>query len=641
MGIRETFAALRLVRSPHVAPALLTALDADGHASLQAHVVKALLSERDDNAHRAILYRYNELPELAQVAVRNGAQALRNVIREAAADGTDDVRDVALMLLEANLPTENAELLAEFLADQRRDFAQRAEQSLRKILDTFYSEREAAEEAAAEAEGKGVSYDAPNVRRRAQVQDRQRLLFRAMKIATETLQIHAGVWVLEACLKIGGECRALVTEALRTEREQRAPGPVEKFLAQDDSATVLEYLLDRVCDHRAEIRAAALRALSVKRGAELNTNLAYLLDDRIDDDRLRKVLTACGGVPFLTAMEGFADRYSPNVLRRLLREAQRLPVEERERADMLGAFTDTRESELAHGCVNALRAMPADIAAPVLLRLCHSHKRAIALAAFNSLVEDGHPRAMKAAAALLDSEWDDLRESAARYIATRAFKRYVNSFDRMSEAERRKSAEALRHVDETVIAELQQQISDADPAVRLRALRLLDLTSNVSRARDHVLQLMRDPDARVRATVVQLLSSLRSGPAVEAIGGLLNDPDTRVRANAIEAIESLNERSLARALVPFLKDDNNRIRANAAKALYTMGVHESAGIMRGMLDHEQPLMRMSAVWAIRETRPPGGEEWLRERLEVEQDAGIIQRIEFALMRMAATERAAC
>jgi hypothetical protein len=61
----------------------------------------------------------------------------------------------------------------------------------------------------------------------------------------------------------------------------------------------------------------------------------------------------------------------------------------------------------------------------------------------------------------------------------------------------------------------------------------------------------------------------------------------------------------------------------------------------GMLDHEQPLMRMSAVWAIRETRPPGGEEWLRERLEVEQDAGIIQRIEFALMRMAATERAAC
>jgi len=629
MGVQSTFTALRRVRSRHVAPALLASLDADGYDALRVAAVRMLASTRDESAHRALLYRYDELPQDAQAAIRAAASALRSVIREALKDG-DEIRGTALSILETSQTYDIADLLAEYLADDKTEYADRAEEALRRIVGRFLSEREEATEPEYGPEGEEIPVDTRKLRQRAKVSEHARLLFRAMTVATEMLPQNNRTWVVEACLDIGGECRALLNEALRIERERREPGPVEKHLSENNGVRALEYLMDRLVDHRAEIRTVAQRALSSKRGPEVNTNLAWVLEERVSDERLHRIVNIWDGIPFMDVIDGCADRYSAKVLNRLLRETQRAIHEPALKARVLGVLAEGRDRDLHKECLTALESMPEDATGPVFERLARARRHDLAMHALRVLIERNHPGVLKVAAGLLDAPWADVREEAARFIATRAYKRYLDGFDKMTEEQRRAGGAGLRHVDDTVIEDLQRQISAAEPEVRLRALRLLNLTSNVKRLSDSVLQLMRDPDARVRATVVGMLGDMRSGEAVKAIGKLLDDPDDRVRANAIEAIEALGERSLARALVPFLKDDNNRIRANAAKALFSLGVDEAAEIMRAMLAHENPLMRMSAAWAIRETNPAGGREWLTARLRDEADDAVRQRIETAL-----------
>jgi HEAT repeat protein len=632
MSILETFSALRRVRSPRVIPALLAALDAEGHDSLRTHAVRMLAASRDESAHRALLYRYTELPVEAQAAVRSAAHTLRGVIREALQDRAA-IREVALRILEDNRACEIADLLAEFLSDERHDLANRAETALKSIVAAFLAERAEADEPLLGPDGEPRRDDTRKLRHRAKILEQGRLLFRAMAVATERLPESGRGWIVEACLQVGGECRTLLNEALRVERERREPGPVEHYLSQDSGVRTLEYLLDRLVDHRAEIRAVAARALGCKRGAEVNANLAWVLDERVPEERLYRILNIWDGVPFLDVMDGHADRYASRVVRRILGLLERIRIEDADKARVFAVLAEHPDREIQAACLTALQGLPAARTGQAFLRLARGKRGDAALQAFQTLVRRNHSGTLKVAAALLDAPWANVRDEAARFIATRAYQRYREAFDAMTEEQRRQGGEGLRHVDDGVIAELQHEITAAEPVVRLRALRMLDLTSNAARVGENVLALMRDPDARVRATVVGMLARLRSAEAVKAIGALLDDPDRRVRANAVEAIESLGDRALARVLVPHLQDQDNRIRANAAKALYTLGIQDAAEIMRGMLNHDQPLMRMSAAWALGEARPPGAREWLQARLKVETDEGVRRRAQASLERL--------
>ncbi|MCC6463978.1 MAG: HEAT repeat domain-containing protein [Planctomycetes bacterium] len=634
MGIQETFAALRMVRSKHVVPALLLAVEST-HSQLRTFSVKALIGSRDDTAHRALLYRFPELPMAAQDAICNSVGAMRKVIQEAIRLGDDGLRTTVMDILELNTSVDAAEPLCEYLTDANLGLRTRAEQGLRKIVERFSTEREEADEPVYGPDGTEKRNDTRQMRKRERVNEKARLLFRALKVAMDGLVTHQLEFTIEACLRVGGDCKALISEALRNERERRQEGPVERFLKNNSDVRTLEYLLERLTDHRADIRACATQALAAKQGSDVNTNLAFILDEQLDDETLRRILQTSRGIPWMACMQGFIERYSVRLLRRLLREVERLQtMQGDDRAQFFGLLAEGRDAQLADEAFELLCSMSIDDSGATLARLTRSRRQRTVLRAFETMVRREHQGVVQVATKLIDSHWDAVREAATTYLANRAWKRYAESFEKLPEPERRRTGAALRHVGDEVIADLRVQIASADPSVRVRALRLLDMTSNVSRVGDAVVQLMRDPDAKVRATVVGLLAALRSTEAIQAIGTLLNDADRRVRANAIEAVEALGERSLARALVPFLSDDNNRVRANAAKALYSFGVQEAAEVMLAMLHSDNELMRMSAVWAIRETRPPGATEWLLARKANEKAPGILERIDAALRKLA-------
>ncbi|MCC6573681.1 MAG: HEAT repeat domain-containing protein [Planctomycetes bacterium] len=616
MPLRDTFAALQSIHGPRLVPALIAALDS-GDPRISAPAARAIALQGGAEGQAALLERVAMLPQSARVEAATAVSSMRNALMAAARDARDDRRDGALILLEICTDIEAAEPLAEYLTDTNEDFRQRASRALRALIDTFTRTRAVKENAAAS----GV--------------EKTRVMLRALRAALESYSRHLFEFVPDSVIVLGGDFQALLTDVLRVElsKTREETGAVERYLIGGSDAATLGFLLDRLGDPLPDVRAAVRRIWRLKRGVRANESLSRLMES-MEEGHMRRCLAAARGFPPLAMMAGQMAAYSVTALKNLMAAFAHVQCDNATRIEVYAALGESRHVAVSDECRSRLMVMPAEQVAPVLMRQAREASARAALFALTTLAEMGHPGALKAASDMLRADRADLRDAAARFVAARAYRRYVQGFEHMSNDQRRESGAMLHLVDDDVIDDLRKQICAADPDVRLRALRIVDFTHNAARLKETVVELMHDPDARVRATVVGLLSALRSEDAIAAIGGLLADPDTRVRANAVEAVEALGDKELARGLFPFLEDPNNRIRGNAAKALYTLGFHEYAiSVMRAMLEDEAPLMRMSATWAIKTTRPPGGGGWLRARLRVEADEGVRQRLETAVGEM--------
>lgn len=114
-------------------------------------------------------------------------------------------------------------------------------------------------------------------------------------------------------------------------------------------------------------------------------------------------------------------------------------------------------------------------------------------------------------------------------------------------------------------------------------------------------QAMKDPDKKIRASVVKFLVNVSDRELLIGFLKLLNDPDSRVRANTIEAFATVGAEGSkvpVELLYQFLKDEDNRIRANAIMAIYQLGHREIIDEVDEMLLSKSELMRASGVYAV-------------------------------------------
>lgn len=233
---------------------------------------------------------------------------------------------------------------------------------------------------------------------------------------------------------------------------------------------------------------------------------------------------------------------------------------------------------------------------------------------------------------LINSANAELRRLAMKEIAQVCFDRFLHAFDSMDDRTRESVARIIARLDENIADRLVDEIYSLDPARRLKALKIIQLTEAESDLQPVLVELLNDPDRRVRATCLKVIQFSGNVRAMRLLIDQLSDPDRRVRANAIEAVEQLSDERFSDLLVPFLKDPDNRVRANAAKALWNLGrKREARETLESMLDDPAELMRLSAVWALGEIRYEGFRELLQRRLAVETSVKVKSRIEEALL----------
>ena len=207
-----------------------------------------------------------------------------------------------------------------------------------------------------------------------------------------------------------------------------------------------------------------------------------------------------------------------------------------------------------------------------------------------------------------------------------AFRQFFEQFDRLQPEVRELAAATLSRLDPDLDVRLREVLSSVDVAARLKAVRIVTALSREHEVEETLLELVEDPDERVRATVVKTLAILDSEPAVRALLTAVTDFDRRVVANTVEAIEASGFPQLVGLMQILAGHVNNRIRANAVKALLQMHSPGAEEALVDMLASPVEMMRLSAVWVLGEVDFPGALDWLRRLAREDPSPRVRQKV---------------
>ena len=144
-------------------------------------------------------------------------------------------------------------------------------------------------------------------------------------------------------------------------------------------------------------------------------------------------------------------------------------------------------------------------------------------------------------------------------------------------------------------------LGDVNPSIRISAIRALgNVPGEGITAR--ILRLIRDRDPQVRLAAIQVLAG-RSDPAPAFFLDLLGDPNIKIRLVAIQFLSRVRHPQIAEALVPLLSDDDPAIRIAAASALGTIGDASAVESLVVSLIDENELVRQAAERALEQIDP--------------------------------------
>jgi HEAT repeat protein len=175
--------------------------------------------------------------------------------------------------------------------------------------------------------------------------------------------------------------------------------------------------------------------------------------------------------------------------------------------------------------------------------------------------------------------------------------RYWNEFDALDEQERLRLGSQVMARTHRAWAVLNRHLSHAEPASRVRALRIVSTLGLGSSFSDQLYTLSFDPHPEVRSAAVMALGQVPGSASKRILQQAMVDPDSRVQANAVEAADD-GGHAATQSLLPRLASSDNRVRANAVKALLKLGVREAAETLLHMLQHPDPRHRASALWLV-------------------------------------------
>jgi HEAT repeat protein len=140
-------------------------------------------------------------------------------------------------------------------------------------------------------------------------------------------------------------------------------------------------------------------------------------------------------------------------------------------------------------------------------------------------------------------------------------------------------------------------LEDLDPAVRFWAATLLGLCPEHGRA--ELVRHARDPEANVRAAVMEALGERGDRSAAPVVRALLGDAEWFVRLHACRSLGRLGETADAARVAPLLRDRNWWVRAAAKDALRGLGL-PAVGALLPYLEDADAFARNGAAEVLQD-----------------------------------------
>jgi HEAT repeat protein len=151
-------------------------------------------------------------------------------------------------------------------------------------------------------------------------------------------------------------------------------------------------------------------------------------------------------------------------------------------------------------------------------------------------------------------------------------------------------------MEEVIKGLVSRALTADDPLTRKHAIYLLAMTGNPGCA-ELFMRALRDPEKMVRAQATLALAGIGES-AVGQLIELLNDPDWKVRYRAAEALGLMKEKRSVSPLIGLLWDEKDHVRYMAAKSLGALGSREARGALEARLSDENPYVQRMAESAL-------------------------------------------
>jgi hypothetical protein len=142
-------------------------------------------------------------------------------------------------------------------------------------------------------------------------------------------------------------------------------------------------------------------------------------------------------------------------------------------------------------------------------------------------------------------------------------------------------------------------------AIDNSGIRLLEITAAIgdgARTLPMVAQLLNHSDMKIRSKAALVVG--RGTKNCRWVEQRLADPEARVRANVVESLWGVDSNDAKSVFWAAVNDPNNRVLGNALLGLYRLGEFASIGLIAELLSHPDALFRATGAWVAGETGDP-------------------------------------
>jgi len=450
--------------------------------------------------------------------------------------------------------------------------------------------------------------------------------------------VHGKKVFLDLAIESHPDTYSLVTDVILVRRDSPTFAAFVAALASSATRSAVELLFNLYLEPRTRLREVAVEVMRMRRDGAFASLIAATLA-RMGPEEFETLARRVRDIPWWGSVEA-APGLDPLSAGKMIEFVAKSGLEREARDAKILAFHASPYPEVRARVLATLQSLDypsiADLAAGFLQDPSDDVK-AVAARAIVALDSTHKTRLLLP---FLNSPHEELRAIASREVSGASFDRYLRSFNTLDPKTRELAAKALAKIDARITERLAEEITSLDADRRLKALRIVGYVEAEGNLRELLIDLLKDPDRRVRATVLRIVQLTGNIEGMKHLVDALNDPDARVRANAIEAFEDGGDPRTAPLLAPFLNDPDNRARANAAKALHLFGRPEGRQTMEAMLGNESEMMRLSAVWAIGEAAFEGAADLLLAQGRKETSVPVKAKISDSLLKLARKEKAA-
>lgn len=605
MGLDATFRALRDLGGPTAAEVAIAAL-LEPEPTIQEHAILYFIQQEDRKGlSRAVTVFHQFQPKL-QARLASEVKLVLPALRERLKDPEEQTRLNVIDCVSRIDRNEVYSFLPIALQDASANVRQRAAGVLRDSTQSFLH---------------SIARDDEEKMPPALVEARRRSLLDALSTGLRAYDTHREKSLLFSMLDLGPTAHDVLLGVLAGANTSLR-SDLEGVLRHHVSRSVVAFLFRMQRESAEGIRSLAEDLFESRTGKHFALEILGHLGS-LESGALHQQASHAFRLSWWPIVREVLPEAPTGAAGRLASFVEHSRIGDKERTGVLRDLLGASDPNARAAAVVQLQALPGPEAAAAAREAANDPAEEVQRVVLEWTLKTSPQDRQKILTSFLTSPHESIRRTASRELSKGSFDRYIKSFDSLDARTRELAGKAIAKIDDQMVDRLTDELHSLDPARKLKALRIIEITSKEKDIEPALMELINDPDRKVRASVIKMVGLLGDVRAIKVLIGALSDPDRRTRANAVEAFEDIGNPRLNGLLVPFLKDPDNRVRANAAKALWNLGVPETKEVIEEMLHDPVENMRLSAVWALGEINYPGVRVILGE--VAEKDASPVVR----------------